>query len=96
MAADKNGNVITPIFTSANVASYITMGNPITYTATSSTSNVKFIVQDDDGSAVTINYNTGIMTGGTTALVGTYTIILRCGNTLGLSAKFNLSWTLNP
>ena len=74
-AAGGSNNIITPVFTSATQAPDSDVTDPIVYTATSSTANVNFFVEDDDGTGVTIDYNTGVMTGGAAA---GETVILSC------------------
>lgn len=87
-----SGNIIVPSFTSPSTAPTASSGNNIVYTATSDAIEAKFMVEDDDNTSVTIDYNTGMMSGGSSASIGIYSITLRTGNVFGVSNKFYLSW----
>lgn len=86
---------LTPVFSSAGTATD-PAGAGITYTATvSSAGTTEFGLVSDSGAGVTINAQTGVMSGGAGAVAGDYTITLVAGNMLAASqAVKTVVWTV--
>lgn len=89
----KQTQIITPTITSANVTASA-VGNNINYAITADTNFLSYFVQDDDGTGITTIGNGPILQGGAGTPIGSYDLILRCGNDFGISDPFVLTWTV--
>lgn len=78
--------------TSPSVAPSKTQGQSISYRARTDAPDPLFYIVNDGGTGVTINAETGTMSGGDAAPVGIYTITLECANAIGTTGNFNVTW----
>lgn len=78
--------------TSPSTAPTKTQGQSISYRARSDAPDPLFYIVNDGGTGVTINAETGNMSGGNSASVGVHTITLESANAIGTTGNFNLTW----
>lgn len=85
-------NYIIPEFSSSDTT-YSLVGEILSYTATSETQGVDFILLDSGGVKNTnIDFNTGYLTGAPKSFTSSNTLILSNANVFGQSDPFNLTW----
>lgn len=84
-----------PSLVSPSSAASVLAGLPIVYTAISDMTDSKWVMVDDGGTGVSIDYDTGVMSGGASAPAGQYNILIRAASVWGVSGVFPVSWTVN-
>lgn len=85
-------SVRKPEVTSSNVATSQAAGVGITYTATSDVPQAKWLLVDDFSIGLTIDYDTGVVSGGAGASAGSYMFEVIAADVFGRSEGLLVSW----
>ena len=83
-------------FTSPSTAPTEIYGTGIHYRATCDDKEAGFELIFDDGTGVTMNQKTGLISGGEGAGIGEYEIIVNAASLVGKSNMYSITWTVIP